>query len=592
MDNYIGKTQVIPVRNIKLTVTEQKEDKLIIELDDGRYFRSDIEHWNQGFTKLNNLSEPLNIIGETAINKDGRKMTIVNVTDRFDIKSRIRLDVKFEDCGEIVKATYGAWQKRSVVAPAKVDSNFLKPVSDKVRESHNGEKIINSIGETVVIKDYINAQNVFVEVEGDIKKCCYSDFKNGAVKSNKVILEENAKKQKEKNLKDERIGERKMSSHCGMMEIVEYNSADDIVVKFLDDGTIKKASYKHFKDGKIESDYKKIQKENDRLERQKLLEQEAKEREMYRQQFVGQSRVLNCGKVITIVDFFSKSSVIVNVDGEEFNTTYEQFQNGFTLLDKMFCREAMVGNIVENNLGTKAKIIGFDRDNTTFSLMLDNGYKFTKGCYNVENGKFSTPYDKSYGGVGYLGEKYVPQDYPIIANIWHSLLDRVVVRKGRKEFKSYEDCSVCDRWLCFSYFVDDILEMWYDCNDRLELDKDIKVKGNKVYSPENCLLVPHKVNMLFQGWEGNGEHYTGMYLVSSSKNKGLWGVHPLGTKTDDGKCRTGVHKYFKTQDEAWEYYKRIKGEYVRKVLGEYEGAIPDYVKNFVLKRVEDMEKDD
>ena len=74
MENYIGKDQIIPVKNIKLTVVEQKNDKLLIELEDGRYFKSTIENWDKGFTKLNHLSSPLNIVGETAINKDGRKM--------------------------------------------------------------------------------------------------------------------------------------------------------------------------------------------------------------------------------------------------------------------------------------------------------------------------------------------------------------------------------------------------------------------------------------------------------------------------------------------------------------------------------------
>ena len=37
---------------------------------------------------------------------------------------------------------------------------------------------------------------------------------------------------------------------------------------------------------------------------------------------------------------------------------------------------------------------------------------------------------------------------------------------------------------------------WFDDNniDGYHLDKDIKVKGNKVYSPDTCLFVSHKDN--------------------------------------------------------------------------------------------------
>lgn len=33
-------------------------------------------------------------------------------------------------------------------------------------------------------------------------------------------------------------------------------------------------------------------------------------------------------------------------------------------------------------------------------------------------------------------------------------------------------------------------------DDSLELDKDIKVIGNKIYSPDTCLLLPHRLNTI------------------------------------------------------------------------------------------------
>ena len=82
MKNYIGKTQIVSGTSIKLTVIDQKDDKLIIELDDGRYFKSTTINWNKGFEKLNNLSPSYkNLIGKKGINKDGREMEICEVRD-------------------------------------------------------------------------------------------------------------------------------------------------------------------------------------------------------------------------------------------------------------------------------------------------------------------------------------------------------------------------------------------------------------------------------------------------------------------------------------------------------------------------------
>ena len=43
---------------------------------------------------------------------------------------------------------------------------------------------------------------------------------------------------------------------------------------------------------------------------------------------------------------------------------------------------------------------------------------------------------------------------------------------------------------------------WYN-GDGWAVDKDILVKGNKVYSPETCCLVPQNVNVLFVTQKNN-----------------------------------------------------------------------------------------
>lgn len=41
-----------------------------------------------------------------------------------------------------------------------------------------------------------------------------------------------------------------------------------------------------------------------------------------------------------------------------------------------------------------------------------------------------------------------------------------------------------------------------DSGEPVELDKDIKVKGNKVYGPDTCLYVPRTINTFFGGTKG------------------------------------------------------------------------------------------
>lgn len=60
-----------------------------------------------------------------------------------------------------------------------------------------------------------------------------------------------------------------------------------------------------------------------------------------------------------------------------------------------------------------------------------------------------------------------------------------------KTAKSYSGCSVTDEWLLFSNFKGWMINQ--DWKNK-ELDKDLKVKGNKIYSPETCMFLDKKIN--------------------------------------------------------------------------------------------------
>ena len=77
--------------------------------------------------------------------------------------------------------------------------------------------------------------------------------------------------------------------------------------------------------------------------------------------------------------------------------------------------------------------------------------------------------------------------------IWHAMIERCYSFKKQLKMPTYIGCSVCDEWLYFSNFKE-----WYDANykENFELDKDILIKGNKIYSPETCRYVPKYINQL------------------------------------------------------------------------------------------------
>lgn len=76
---------------------------------------------------------------------------------------------------------------------------------------------------------------------------------------------------------------------------------------------------------------------------------------------------------------------------------------------------------------------------------------------------------------------------------WSNMLERCYSKAYQSKQPTYIGCCVCAEWLTFSNF-----KSWMEAQDwqGKEIDKDI-VGNGKLYSPENCVFVEKRVNVLF-----------------------------------------------------------------------------------------------
>lgn len=74
---------------------------------------------------------------------------------------------------------------------------------------------------------------------------------------------------------------------------------------------------------------------------------------------------------------------------------------------------------------------------------------------------------------------------------WKSMLERAYSNKYKQKQPTYQNATVCNEWHSFMNFRSWMMQQ--DWKDR-ELDKDILVPGNKVYSPDTCVFVDGVVN--------------------------------------------------------------------------------------------------
>jgi len=100
---------------------------------------------------------------------------------------------------------------------------------------------------------------------------------------------------------------------------------------------------------------------------------------------------------------------------------------------------------------------------------------------------------------------------------WVGMLRRCYSSKRHEYAPSYIGCSVGGEWLVFSNF-----KKWMQGQDwrGKQLDKDIILEGNKIYSQDLCLFVGSAINKLLNDRKaGRGKHPLG---VSFCKRRQLY----------------------------------------------------------------------
>jgi hypothetical protein len=180
-------------------------------------------------------------------------------------------------------------------------------------------------------------------------------------------------------------------------------------------------------------------------------------------------------------------------------------------------------------------------------------------------------YKRTVYGVGYLGES----DYKVSENgkctkqykVWCEMIRRCYSDASHKAKPSYKKYSVDPAWHCFSTFAE-----WYDknyyCidNEKMQLDKDILIKGNKLYSPETCVFVPQIINLLFiKNDADRGDLPIGVYWNKRDKN--------FRARCRNRGKRINIGEY-STKEEAFKAYKAYKENLIKEIANEYKSQIP------------------
>lgn len=164
-------------------------------------------------------------------------------------------------------------------------------------------------------------------------------------------------------------------------------------------------------------------------------------------------------------------------------------------------------------------------------------------------------------GVGFNSSR-INTTQTHIYNIWHEMMRRCYCEKLHIRKPSYSNCSVDVIWHDYQNFYLWCLENYIE---GFVLDKDILIKGNKIYGPNTCCFVPKEINGLF-----------------CLTNK-LRGNLPIGVSVKGKKYRARFKKFgieqtlgvFDTPEEAFNSYSKNKKLYIIELANKFKTQISE-----------------
>ena len=170
-------------------------------------------------------------------------------------------------------------------------------------------------------------------------------------------------------------------------------------------------------------------------------------------------------------------------------------------------------------------------------------------------------------GVGYHSDKRPTSEngkHTFEYRTWANMLKRCYNKASLDQRVTYLDKEVCEMWLDYCKFYD-----WFQgvkfYRQGWQLDKDLLIKGNRVYGPDTCLFLPPAINGV---------------LLKCDKSRGEL---PLGVHYDKDRMKYKAtccnengkqwQKRFNSVEEAFASYKQEKERVMRALALRYRDEI-------------------
>ena len=241
-------------------------------------------------------------------------------------------------------------------------------------------------------------------------------------------------------------------------------------------------------------------------------------------------------------------------------------------------KDFKIGEIFSTKSFGKLEVVSFKSALEVKVKFQDTGSVICARAEHIRNGQVRDPYKPTVYGVGIVGNVKTKFDgkNTQVYNTWYNMLSRGYCKRLHQKYPSYTDVSVCEDWLYLEKF-----KTWFDENyqEGYHLDKDLLVKGNRVYSPETSIFIPQRLNGLLI--QNKSLRVDDLPLgISFNKSSGKY-----ISRCHEGNCQPTILGYFDNPKAAFKIYKEFKEDLVKSLAEEYysSGQITELAYNALLK---------
>ena len=241
-----------------------------------------------------------------------------------------------------------------------------------------------------------------------------------------------------------------------------------------------------------------------------------------------------------------------------------------------------VGKVCKSKSSGDFNIVKYNNAKNVEIRFLKTGFETSSQLEHIKNGNVKDPYVASVHGVGITGTKYQPTINGVNTReyaLWKSMLKRCYSDAYQKKYPTYEGCGVSDKFKSYEYFYEWCHKQIGFSNDGngnpFHLDKDLLVKGNKIYSESTCVFIPQEINtVLIKSTASRGKYPIGVcwsktnkaFVAQVSKNKG----------------RSEHLGFFNTELEAFRAYKKTKESFIKEQANKWKSQIDERAYNALM----------